>query len=144
MTFCDFPWLFDLNYSCLDPPTYAILWFIVCQNRLFAPSLRGQDSKWFGYLQSLPRETVDTAIFWGAKDVIDFRSCVCSSRGEPIPSHSAIGDDAGNVGPACSNTDFPECAPCLQYLDSKRARMWLSCTEAEKELDGLMVSTLSP
>ncbi|KAG2056853.1 hypothetical protein BDR06DRAFT_952509 [Suillus hirtellus] len=111
---------------------------------LYGEILRGQDSKWFGYLQSLPRETVDTAIFWGAKDVIDFRSCVCSSRGGTIPSHSANGDDAGNVGAACSNTEFPECVPCLQYLDSKRARMWLSCTEAEKELDGVMVSTLYP
>ncbi|KAG1785503.1 uncharacterized protein HD556DRAFT_1249754 [Suillus plorans] len=105
---------------------------------LYGEILRGQDSKWFGYLQSLPRETMDTAIFWGVKDVIDFGSCVCSSRGETIPPHSAIGDDAGNVGAACSNTEFPECAPCLQYLDSKRARMWLSCTEAEKELDGQM------
>jgi hypothetical protein len=106
-------------------------------------SLRGQDSKWFGYLQSLPRETVDIAIFWGVKDVIDFKSCVCSSRGDTVPSQSAIGDDAGNVGATCSNAEFPESAPSLQYLDGKQARMWLSCTGAKKELNGLMVSTLS-
>ncbi|KAG2150214.1 uncharacterized protein EDB93DRAFT_1084426 [Suillus bovinus] len=105
---------------------------------VYSEILRGQYSKWFGYLQSVPRETVDIAIFWGAKDVIDFKSCVCSSRGDTVLSQSAIGDHAGNVGAACSNTEFSECGPCLQYLDGKRARMWLSCTEAEKELDGLM------
>ncbi|KAG1741063.1 hypothetical protein EDB19DRAFT_732191 [Suillus lakei] len=104
---------------------------------LYGEILRGQDSKWFGYLQSLPRETVDIAIFWGVKDVINFRSCVCSSRGRTVPSQSAIGDDADNVGAACSSAEFPERAPSLQYLDGKRARMWLSCTGAEKELDGL-------
>ncbi|KAG1876606.1 hypothetical protein DFJ58DRAFT_649721 [Suillus subalutaceus] len=104
---------------------------------LYGEILRGQDSKWFGYLQSLPRETVDIAVFWGVKDVIDFRSCVCSSRGDTVPSKSAIGDDASNVGVACSNAEFPECAPSLQYLDGKRARMWLSCTGAKKGLDGL-------
>ncbi|KAG2060494.1 hypothetical protein BDR06DRAFT_947817, partial [Suillus hirtellus] len=93
--------------------------------------LRGQDS-------NLPQETVETAIFWGVKDIIDFRSCVCSGYRETTPSHSAIGDDAGNIGPVCSNTEFSECVPCLQYLDSKRAWMWLCCTEAEKELDILM------
>ncbi|KIK48130.1 hypothetical protein CY34DRAFT_32995, partial [Suillus luteus UH-Slu-Lm8-n1] len=32
---------------------------------LYGEILRGHDSKWFGYIQSLPRETVDIAIFWG-------------------------------------------------------------------------------
>lgn len=99
---------------------------------LYGEILRGQDSKWFGYLQSLPRETVDMAIFWGVKDVIDFRSW------ETVPSQSAIGDDASNVGAACPNSEFPEYTSSLQYLDGKRARMWLSCTRAEKELDDLM------
>ncbi|KAG1746732.1 uncharacterized protein EDB91DRAFT_111339 [Suillus paluster] len=102
---------------------------------LYGEILRGQDSRWFGYLQSLPRETVDIAIFWGVEDVINFRSCVCSSRGCIISSQSAIGDD---VGSTCSSAEFPECAPSHQLLDGKRARMWLSCTEAEMELDGLM------
>ncbi|KAG1781041.1 hypothetical protein EV702DRAFT_690450 [Suillus placidus] len=112
---------------------------------LYGEILRGQDSKWFGYLQSLPREIVDIAIFWGVKDVIDFRSCLCSSRGHTVLSQSAndndIRNDASHVGAACSNTEFPEFAPSLQYLDGKRARMWLSCTGAEKELDGITVST---
>lgn len=97
---------------------------------LYGEILRGQDSKWFGYLQSLPREIVDIAIFWGVKDVIDFRSCVCSSRGRTAPSQSAI-------GAACSSAEFPECATSLQYLDGKRARMWLSCAGTKMELDGL-------
>ncbi|KAG0709169.1 hypothetical protein DFH29DRAFT_886846 [Suillus ampliporus] len=105
---------------------------------LYGEILRGQDSRWFGYLQSLPRETVDIAIFWGVEDVVDLRSCVCSSRGPTISSQSAIGDDVDTVEFTCSSAELPECAPSLQLLDGKRARMWLSCTEAEKELDGLM------
>jgi len=104
-------------------------------------SLRGQDSRWFGYLQSLPREIVDIAIFWGVEDVIDFSSCVNSSRGRTVPSQSAVGNDGDNVGLTCSHAELPEYAPSLRLLDGKQARMWLSCTDTEKELDCLMVST---
>ena len=34
--------------------------FYISTNRLY-----GQESHWFGYLQSLPSETVDLALFWG-------------------------------------------------------------------------------
>lgn len=99
-------------------------------------SLRGRDSRWFGYLQSLPRETVDLSIFWGVEDVIDFSSSVCSSRGRTTPSQSAV----GYVGPSRSPMELPGHTPSLQLLDGKQARTWLSCIEVEKELDSLMVS----
>ncbi|KAG1892360.1 hypothetical protein F4604DRAFT_1672398 [Suillus subluteus] len=62
---------------------------------------------------------------------------MCAQTAEDmIPS---IGGDAGNVGAACSNVEFPERASSLQYLYGKRARMWLSYhTRAGKELDRLM------
>ena len=103
---------------------------------LWVCSLRGQDSRWFGYIQSLPRETVDLSIFWGVEDVIDFSSSVCSSRGRTTPSQSAV----GYVEPSGSPMELPGHTPSLQLLDGKQARMWLSCIETEKELDGLMVS----
>jgi len=106
---------------------------------LYGEILRGQDSRWFGYLQSLPRETVDIAIFWGVEDVIDFSSCAFSSRGRIAPSQTAVVSVGGNVGTRFP-MELPEDTPSLQLLDGKQARIWLSCTEAEKELDGLMVS----
>jgi len=105
-------------------------------------SLRGQDSKWFGYIQSLPRETVDIAIFWGVQDVIEPSSSVCSSRGCTAPSQSAVPCVAGNVATG-STMECSEHTPSLQLLDGRQARMCLGCTEAEKELSGLMVSCSS-
>jgi hypothetical protein len=120
-------YLRDLGVSRVLNHFPCIMW--VC-------SLRGQDSRWFGYIQSLPRVTVDIAIFWGIEDVINFSSCLGSSRGRTAPSQSAV----DNVEPARSLVELPEHTPSLQLQDGKQARMWLSCTEAEKELDGLMVS----
>ncbi|KAH7913068.1 hypothetical protein BJ138DRAFT_697390 [Hygrophoropsis aurantiaca] len=47
---------------------------------VYGELLLREESRWFGYLDSLPREIVDIALFWGEEDDDDFSICpTCSS-----------------------------------------------------------------
>jgi hypothetical protein len=48
-------------------------------------SLRLEQSRWYGYLQSLPQETVDIAVLWGTKiDVEDRKEALHWTRGTEL------------------------------------------------------------
>ncbi|KAH0836586.1 hypothetical protein J3R83DRAFT_8286 [Lanmaoa asiatica] len=70
---------------------------------LYGELLLGPLSRWFSYLQSLPRETVDIAMFWGANDVIEPRTCTCSAPGRLNT------DDTPSLADKCQRqtTSFP-------------------------------------
>lgn len=67
--------------------------------------LQGEDSHWFGYLQSLPQEPVDLALFWGADEITDMYTVVTKV------SH-----------------------PAIVRFDSQEAMTWITGTELEKEM----------
>jgi hypothetical protein len=78
----------------------------------FLNRLQGQDSHWFGYLRSLPEETVDLALFWGVSDEI---LAAQSDHDEPLGVEN----------------DFPG---SLRFRDGQEAATWLTGTELEKEI----------
>ncbi|KAG6333543.1 hypothetical protein ID866_5554 [Astraeus odoratus] len=91
---------------------------------LYGELLRGSHSRWFGYLQSLPHETVDIAVFWGNPDV-------GQTIGNDYERASRVGSYSGRG---------ISCYPCARIRDGQTARAWLEATEAEKELRDVMVS----
>ncbi|TCD68415.1 hypothetical protein EIP91_010816 [Steccherinum ochraceum] len=76
---------------------------------LYGELLKGSNSRWFGYLQSLPRGTVGIALLWGARSVKEDQS----AAQHPNASH-----------------------PLKYEEDGEQARLWASGTEIEKELKG--------
>ncbi|KAL4062472.1 hypothetical protein J3A83DRAFT_4107244 [Scleroderma citrinum] len=91
---------------------------------LYGELLRGSESRWFGYLQSLPRKTVDIAAFWAAH-VANLECCVNPNAGQE-----------GSV--TCSIPLGTNCSHCTRIHDERNARAWLGATEAEKELRNLL------
>jgi hypothetical protein len=85
---------------------HARIRFYVRTNRL-----QGKESHWFGYLQSLPQETVDLALFWGV--------------GNEILDGRADWSEGHNYS-----------AGTLRFRDSKEALTWITGTELEKEMRG--------
>lgn len=100
-------------------------------------SLLGPRSRWFSYLQSLPRETVDIALFWGANDIVETRTCTCSTHG-CLNTNENLGasDKRQQVTPS-------QCPWCVWLHDNQDAREWLKVTEIDREQAGLMVSPIS-
>ncbi|KAL4072916.1 hypothetical protein V8B97DRAFT_276735 [Scleroderma yunnanense] len=92
---------------------------------LYGELLRGSESRWFGYLQSLPRKTVDIAAFWAAH-VANLECCVNPNAGQE-----------GSV--TCSIPLGTNCSHCTRIHDERNARAWLGATEAEKELRNLLL-----
>ncbi|KAG6381538.1 hypothetical protein JVT61DRAFT_127 [Boletus reticuloceps] len=106
---------------------------------LICQSLLGPRSRWFTYLQSLPRETVDIAVFWGVGDAIETRTCTGSSRG------CLDTDDTSSAIRTCQHQlILPNCPWCVWLDDNQNAQEWLQVTEIEREHLGLMVSTMCP
>ncbi|KAF8449112.1 hypothetical protein L210DRAFT_3523911 [Boletus edulis BED1] len=104
---------------------------------LYGELLLGPRSRWFSYLQSLPRETVDIAVFWGVGDVIETRTCTCSSRG------CLNTDDTSSAIQVCQHQlTLPKCPWCVWLHDNQNAQEWLQVTEIEREHPGIMVSTM--
>ncbi|KAI5995674.1 hypothetical protein EDD15DRAFT_2164752 [Pisolithus albus] len=88
---------------------------------LYGELLRGPKSRWYGYLQSLPRETVDIAVFWG----------------DPV-ANSTLNKDFGDASHAtCNVSEGGACASCKQLRDGRNAMAWLQVTEAVRELNDL-------
>jgi hypothetical protein len=80
--------------------------------RIYANNrLQGKDSHWFGYLQSLPKELVDLALFWG------------------------IGDGMTDTPSDVSEVDNQSAAGG-RFLDEQQAMTWITGTELEKEMRG--------
>lgn len=83
--------------------------------------LRGEHSAWFGYLQSLPRDTVEIALFWGVDDAVGHRrrraGDLCESKSEFESAHG-FSDEAAN----------------LRQRDGHAAAAWLPGTQVEREL----------
>jgi hypothetical protein len=106
--------------------------------RLALSSLLGPRSRWFSYLQSLPRETVDIAMFWGVSDAVETRTCTCSARGglDTDDTSSAADKFQRQVTPS-------QCPWCVWLHDNQNAREWLEATEIDREPAGLMVSPIS-
>ncbi|KIL00769.1 hypothetical protein PAXRUDRAFT_821352 [Paxillus rubicundulus Ve08.2h10] len=100
---------------------------------LYCELLRGPKSRWFGYLQSLPREIVDIAMFWGADDVINTGPCTCPSRGCSNIDRDIVRGDT-------YHTPDAQCSACAQLHDGQNAKAWLEVTEAYREQVGLVVS----
>jgi hypothetical protein len=80
-------------------------------------SLIGNDSRWSGYLQSLPQDLVDIALFWG---------CDVSTNDTDINNDIAPDETFKPKG-----TDSKRRA-----LDGTEALTWLRGTEVEKQLRG--------
>lgn len=101
-------------------------YYILGQSRL-----RGSESRWFGYLQSLPDKTVDIAILWGAP-IANLERCVCLDTCPMTGDH----EDSDTCDISISST----CSHCARMHDGRNAKAWLEATEAEQELRGLLVS----
>jgi hypothetical protein len=94
---------FDIEPDCLiSPPRVRIY----VHNRL-----KGRDSHWFGYLQSLPKEPVALALFWGVG--------------------VGITDTPRDVSEVNNQSATGGC-----FLDGQQAMTWITGTELEKELRG--------
>lgn len=96
--------------------------------------LLGPHSRWFGYLQSLPRETVAIAVFWGVNDAIETRTCTCSARG------CLSTNDTSSAADEQRQTTLSKCPWCIWLHDNRHAREWLEATEVDHEQLGLVVS----
>ncbi|KAF9221406.1 hypothetical protein BS17DRAFT_265146 [Gyrodon lividus] len=102
---------------------------------LYGELLRGPNSRWFGYLQSLPRETVDIAMFWGASDVISTGPCICPSRG----CYNALSGDRDRPAEVTwDNEPDVRCPTCVRLHDGQNAKAWLDVTDADVEQVGLV------
>ncbi|KAH7926389.1 hypothetical protein BV22DRAFT_1009107, partial [Leucogyrophana mollusca] len=109
----------------------------------------GKETRWFGYLQSLPRELVDIALFWGVEDVIGSHSCIsrgCDQNETSVQwamNLNRSGDTRDEHLGTDADTNGPTCSSCRRLQDGKSARIWLRDTETEKELKGLLVCSIS-
>lgn len=70
----------------------------------------GEGSEWFGYLESLPRDPVDLALFWGNDATLE-------------------GDSNSSMRRWIGVADSQD----LRLLDGKEAMLWLTGTEVETE-----------
>lgn len=108
--------------SQIEPVPYGHGAHLSLALALYGELLRGPESRWYGYLQSLPRETVDIAVFWG--DSV---------------ANSTSNKDSGDASHAtCNVCQGDTCASCKQIRDGRNAMAWLRVTEAIKELNDLM------
>ncbi|KAI6112873.1 hypothetical protein F5141DRAFT_1003421 [Pisolithus sp. B1] len=108
--------------SQIEPVPYGHGAHLSLALALYGELLRGPESRWYGYLQSLPRETVDIAVFWG--DSV---------------ANSTSNKDSGDASHAtCNVCQGDTCASCKQIRDGRNAMAWLQVTEAIKELNDLM------
>ncbi|KAH7890690.1 hypothetical protein F5I97DRAFT_1798549 [Phlebopus sp. FC_14] len=104
---------------------------------LYGELLRGSNSRWSGYLQSLPRETVDIAMFWGVDNVVDLGLCTCSSCAYSRRHEISSGDQCPLEVTGDSRLDAA-CTACARVRDGQSAKEWLKVTEAERVLINLM------
>ncbi|KAN0088559.1 hypothetical protein V8E55_005616 [Tylopilus felleus] len=100
---------------------------------LYGELLLGPHSRWFGYLQSLPRETVAIAVFWGVNDAIETRTCTCSARG------CLSTNDTSSAADEQRQTTLSKCPWCIWLHDNRHAREWLEATEVDHEQLGLVI-----
>jgi hypothetical protein len=94
------PSLFTLNCKHRPKPTN------LPDLRTHSNRLRGEDSQWFGYLQSLPQAIADLALFWG----YDYYGTADRPAVERDPTMN------------------------FRLRDSEDAKAWLTNTEVHKEI----------
>ncbi|KAI9461470.1 hypothetical protein HD554DRAFT_1511990 [Boletus coccyginus] len=100
---------------------------------LYGELLLGPRSRWSSYLQSLPGETVDIALFWGVDDVVEIRTSTCSSRGCLNTDEKSSASDKRR-----RQVTLSQCPWCLWLHDNQNAREWLKVTEIDREQAGQM------
>ncbi|EGO22114.1 hypothetical protein SERLADRAFT_440135 [Serpula lacrymans var. lacrymans S7.9] len=113
---------------------------------LYGELLRDVESRWFGYLQSLPREIVDIALFWGVEDGI-LHTQDCTNRGSDTALSTArkfaenlTGARGRHFREDCAfeALESSGCSGCDRLRDGLVAREWLRNTEIEREVQGLL------
>ncbi|KAG9312907.1 hypothetical protein JVU11DRAFT_6340 [Chiua virens] len=123
-------YFWPLNHGTFTLVAWLLIWRSM---RSTLSSFRGTHSRWFGYLQSLPRETVDIAIFWGVDDVIETRPCTCLPRGCLNTEN-----ESSPVGEPPQQMTNIQCPFCVRLHDGQTAKKWFGATEFDREQIGLM------
>src|SRR5271170_3377103 len=113
---CPSPW--PCTPRCKPDLRHWFLFLFFCNSHLrMMDRLIGSDSRWYGYLQSLPQDLVDIALFWGCTSDTDINNGIApgeTSRPKGTDSHLSQ----------------------RRALDGTEALTWLRGTEVEKQLRG--------